>query len=509
MTNILIVHYNTPKLTEACVKSINKTTPNCRIYIFDNSDREPFVNIFNNVEVLDNKLGQIVDFEKELKKYPNRRRSLGRFSKYGSFKHCISVDKCFDIIGDNFILLDSDVLIKRDLTPLYDESCIFCGEVVEWSWDRIIDGKKAPVHKRVDPRICFINVRMAKEKGIRYFDEEHMVGTYYTDLDSDSYDTGCWFYENAHKFTNKQIHSNDYVIHFGGGSYTSSGTKCKMSKEKWLETNKKYWKFVDKDKKKNVIYTCLTGGYDVLEDPKVVSEDFNYICYTDDDTLTSDIWEFRKIPDKLSGLTNQLKNRYIKINAHEFFPDYDLSIYIDSNVELKKDVNELLNKYCGDGDVFFYKHPSRKCIYDEMDAVLRIKKDKPENVNPQRERYKKEGYPEKNGLSQNNIIIRRHNTENCKKLMTAWWEELGRGSYRDQLCLFYVLWKNKDLNATILDVNLGNCDYFRWRGVHSKKRVPPKKTETTKKIPTISTRDKTVKRKIRKLSENSVYQLRL
>jgi len=506
--NILIIHYNTPELTSACVKSINHFNKDVKIYIFDNSDKKPFVNTFDNVKIIDNRKGQIVNFDEELKKYPNRMKSLGRHSKFGSFKHCLSVDKCFEIINDNFILMDSDILIKRDVSELYDDSYIFVGEVKEWSWG-IIHNKQAPIHNRVDPRLSFINVKMAKEHGIRYFDEKHMDGTYYTDLDSDSYDTGCWFYEKSIGLNSKEVKIDNYMIHFGGASYSSVGVKCKMTKEKWLEKNKSLWHYIVKRKKKNVIYTCLTGGYDVLEDPKVVSEDFNYICYTDDDTLTSDIWEFRKIPEKLSGLSNQLKNRYIKINAHEFFPDYDLSIYIDSNVELKKDVNELLNKYCGDGDVFFYKHPSRKCIYDEMDAVLRIKKDKPENVNPQRERYKKEGYPEKNGLSQNNIIIRRHNTENCKKLMTTWWEELGRGSYRDQLCLFYVLWKNKDLNATILDVNLGNCDYFRWRGGHSKKRMPPKKTETAKKIPTISTRDKTVKRKIRKLSENSVYQLRL
>ena len=42
MVNICIVHYNTPLLTEYLIKSINKFTPNSKIYIFDNSDKEPF-----------------------------------------------------------------------------------------------------------------------------------------------------------------------------------------------------------------------------------------------------------------------------------------------------------------------------------------------------------------------------------------------------------------------------------------------------------------------------------
>lgn len=512
--NILIIHYNTPELTAACVKSINHFTKNAKIYIFENSDKAPFVNIFNNVEVLDNTKGQIVDFDKELKKYPNRRRSLGRFSKYGSFKHCLSVDKCFDLINDNFILMDSDILIKKDVSELYDQGCMFVGEVRPWSWNRIIDGKPAPVHDRIDPRLCFINVKMAKVNGIRYFDEQHMVGTYFKDLDSDSWDTGCWFYDKSRKFAHKEIVMDDYMIHFGGGSYASVGVKCRMTKERWLEANKTLWSYTNTSDRKKVIYTCVTGGYDALMDPKAVSAGFDYVCYTDDSALTSTIWTVKMIPDSLSGLTNQLKNRYIKMHPHEFFKDYDLSIYVDSNVELKKDVNELLAAKCNDGDVFFYKHPSRKCIYDEMDAVLRIKKDKPENVNPQREKYKKEGYPEKNGLSQNNIIIRRHNTDNCKKLMDAWWNELLNGSYRDQLCLFYVLWKNKNLKITVLPDNLGNSPYFHWKGIHSRRRVPKNETTNKNKNPEKGnspkkTAGRGISKPTKKLSVNTVYQLRM
>ena len=211
--NILIIHYNTPELTSACVKSINHFNKDVKIYIFDNSDKKPFVNTFDNVEIIDNRKGQIVNFDEELKKYPNRMKSLGRHSKFGSFKHCLSVDKCFDIINDNFILMDSDILIKRDVSELYDDSYIFVGEVKEWSWG-IIHNKQAPIHNRVDPRLSFINVKMAKKHGIRYFDEKHMDGTYYTDLDSDSYDTGCWFYEKSIGLNSKEVKIDNYMILF-------------------------------------------------------------------------------------------------------------------------------------------------------------------------------------------------------------------------------------------------------------------------------------------------------
>lgn len=507
--NILIIHYNTPELTSACIKSINHYNKDVKIYVFDNSDKAPFINYFDNVEIIDNKKGQIINFDEELRKYPNRRKSLGKYSRYGSFKHCISVDKCFDIINDNFILMDSDILVKCNLSGLYDESCIFSGEVKKWSWNRVIDGKVAPSHNRVDPRLCFINVKMAKEHGIRYYDEQHMVGLYYKDLDSDSWDTGCWFYERSIGLKHKDIEMDKYMIHFGGGSYSINGTKCKMSKEKWLSENKELWFYTEGKKKRNVIYTCVTGGYDALEEPKAVSENFDYVCYTDDSALTSVVWEIRMIPDKLSELSNQRKNRYVKLHPDEFFPEYDLSIYVDANVQLKKDVNEFIQTKCQDGNIFFYKHPTRKCIYDEMDAVIRIKKDKPEVVNAQREKYKKEGYPEKNGLSQNNIIIRRHNTDDCKRLMSAWWDELVNGSFRDQLSLFYVLWKNKDIKVNIISENLGRSQIFHWNGVHSKKRIPQRNVEREK--PVLHKKETTTHSvKIRnKLSENTVYRIRM
>ena len=50
--NIVIVHYNTPRLTECLVRSVNLFVKDAVIYVFDNSDKEPFQNTFNNVTVL-------------------------------------------------------------------------------------------------------------------------------------------------------------------------------------------------------------------------------------------------------------------------------------------------------------------------------------------------------------------------------------------------------------------------------------------------------------------------
>ena len=64
--NILIVHYNTPYLTSYLVKSIKKYTPSARIYIFDNSDKQPFVSEYEDITIFDNTKGDYIDFDEFL-----------------------------------------------------------------------------------------------------------------------------------------------------------------------------------------------------------------------------------------------------------------------------------------------------------------------------------------------------------------------------------------------------------------------------------------------------------
>ena len=77
--NIVIIHYNTPHLTECLVRSINLFVKDAVIYIFDNSDKSPFTATFDNVTIIDNTKGQIINFDIWLKRYPDRvKTSAGR-----------------------------------------------------------------------------------------------------------------------------------------------------------------------------------------------------------------------------------------------------------------------------------------------------------------------------------------------------------------------------------------------------------------------------------------------
>lgn len=232
--NVLIVNFNTQKLTDACIKSVNKHTPGCSIYVFDNSDKEPFVNTFDNVTVFDNTKGQIIDFDEWLSKYPSSKKSYEATKIRGSAKHCYTIERCISLIPDGFVLLDSDVLLKKDITDLIDEECVYVAGV---------ENEPKTTIKRVLPFVCYINSKMCLENGIHYFDENYMHGLMKT-VKGDRYDTGAAFYIHANGYKTKEINYNDYVVHFKGGSWFDTykkyekrkvgGKKNIISAEEWL-----------------------------------------------------------------------------------------------------------------------------------------------------------------------------------------------------------------------------------------------------------------------------------
>ena len=455
--NLCIVHYNTPYMTECLIKSINKYTPNCNIYIFDNSDKEPFTYKQNNITIFDNTKGQIINFDEWLKQFNLTQKDSG--NGFASAKHSISIDKCFDLINDNFILLDSDILLKKDISPLYDDRYIYVGEIDS-------------LYKRLLPYICFINVKKCKEFNIRYLDYKYIPGIYFN-TPKHTYDTGGGFYVNAKTFNNKEITISDYITHYKGGSwdinhFSNIKEHGTLTPNEWLEINKQYFIYT---KNKKVIYTCLTGNYENLVDPSVVSKDFDYVCFTDNMNLLSNVWKLKPIPNELLHLSKVKQQRCIKICPHKYLSEYEISIWVDACIDIVGDMEEFLNSYCCDDNnsILIPKHTNRNCIYEEMKACFLSKKDTMDNMEPQINKYKEENYPSNNGLVQSNIVIRKHNNEQCIEVMEIWENELITHSHRDQLSFNYALWKTNNYEIfKYLEQTLCNSKYFKWYPKHNR-----------------------------------------
>ena len=190
---VAIVHFNTPELTEACVWSLRKHGgQDYHVTIFDNSDRLPFTAKMENVEVIDNTKGQIIDFDAELAKFD--KAESGSINAYGSARHMMSIQKLWDILPDGFLLLDSDVLIKADVDFMFQEDQCAVGHLQNPQ-----PGNRFNIPRLV-PIVCYINVPLCKECGLTYFDPERawMIHSPSMSDRNNWYDTGASFYEDIH-----------------------------------------------------------------------------------------------------------------------------------------------------------------------------------------------------------------------------------------------------------------------------------------------------------------------
>lgn len=237
MIQVAIVHYNTPELTEAGILSLRKHGGmDWPVTVFDNSDRKPFKKKMKGVKVVNNTKGQIIDFDAELAKFPDRNIQLGKASNDGSVKHMLSVQKLWELLPDGFILMESDILIKKDISFLWDEKWAATGRG-EW-----FHGRRQE-HDRLFPFLCYMNVSLLVKNGARYFDPERCWNLYPGDAPQNYWDTGACLLDDIIKTKpalRAKLYPNlfDCFVHYTGGSWRQ---KDEENQNAWLEQHRELW----------------------------------------------------------------------------------------------------------------------------------------------------------------------------------------------------------------------------------------------------------------------------
>lgn len=211
-----------------------------------------------------------------------------------------------------------------------------------------------------------------------------------------------------------------------------------------------------KVKSKKVLYTCLTGKYDFLQIHHFVDTAVDYVCFTDNSDLLKysrlGMWEIR--PLKYNLMDNTKNSRWHKTHPHVLFPEYEQSIWIDSNILLKSSfVTDLFSRT---DLILIPEHNARDCIYDEAKACAKMRKENKANTQNLISYYNAEKFPRHYGLNETNVVYRRHNDENVKLMMDEWWSFIETKSKRDQLSLSYILWKHGIEPKNISIPNLRN-----------------------------------------------------
>jgi len=185
-----------------------------------------------------------------------------------------------------------------------------------------------------------------------------------------------------------------------------------------------------------VVYTAILGDYDILNEPTIVSEGWDYWCFTDQ-PLKSDVWKI--IHTGYDG-DPQRTARKIKILFDKFVP-HNYSLWVDASFHIKCDLNQFwMDHYSEPFSV--PSHPIRDCVFREIDSCLANHRGNEDELLQQRHQYKTEGVPAFNGIITSGVMMRK-NCDFIKDFCADWYDELTKNSVRDQIAFAYVAWKWK------------------------------------------------------------------
>jgi GT2 family glycosyltransferase len=218
----------------------------------------------------------------------------------------------------------------------------------------------------------------------------------------------------------------------------------------------------DIKKNKIVIYTAIAGNYDSLKDPDFIDENCDYVCFSDNPDLKSDIWKIISM-DK-SRLDNNRKAKQYRVLPHKFFPEYKYSFWIDASFRIKNSIRKYIYTNIN-SPMLVVMHDERDCIYDET-TVCTDYLNYPKTIKypqaillKQIKKYEFEGMPKNYGLIATGFLFREHNNPKIIKLMEDWWNEINIFTTQCQISLSYVAWKN-DFHPSVSMIYVGVNEYW-------------------------------------------------
>ena len=205
------------------------------------------------------------------------------------------------------------------------------------------------------------------------------------------------------------------------------------------KTDYEYNGFIPKNNRKVIVYSCLIGDYDNVTSFNK-QKGYDYILFTDQ-KINNTNWTIFQIPDSVLNLkvSNIKKQRYMKIMPHKFFKNYDLSLYIDANYEIKGDLDDYLINTLNPLDHIYIPHLQfGKGIRQALDKAIEKKLDDVSLLNKVKKRYDSKHFLDKTGIVNAGLMIRYHNTEDCIRLMEKWWREVRDYSHVDGFAFDYA-----------------------------------------------------------------------
>ena len=227
-----------------------------------------------------------------------------------------------------------------------------------------------------------------------------------------------------------------------------------------------------------VVYTALFGSYErLIEQPVSAQSSCEFICFTDDPSLTSETWRIVYTEPSIP-LDSARSVRKIKIGGHEVLDGFQESLWIDNRILLKQSPECLLQNWLRSKDIAVISHSGRASVEAEFAAVLRWHLDNPARVREQLAVMKAIAPTVLDEIPYWGAIIARRNSASVNSAMRIWMDFVLRYSRRDQLSFNYALHK-QCLPVEVLKLDNRQSEWHEWL---TTKQLPKDKRQLYKSI---------------------------
>lgn len=195
-----------------------------------------------------------------------------------------------------------------------------------------------------------------------------------------------------------------------------------------------------------VVYSCYFGQHEPLNVESMgAGGAYDRVIFTDQHDLSYPGAKVVHLDDY--GLGPALISRKPKIQPHLFFAEYDWVMYVDNRAQLKCDPNGIVSdideQHKGNAPAgrYLFEHPNRDCAWRELRVCFEKKMVSKEQLEHLRALFREQGFPRRQGLFVNTMMVQKMGCEHTDKLNNAWWDLFLTHCPRDQVTLGYVVWR--------------------------------------------------------------------
>ncbi len=222
---------------------------------------------------------------------------------------------------------------------------------------------------------------------------------------------------------------------------------------------------------KYIVYTAITGNKDRFLEPLYKDPEVTYICFTDDETLHSKIWDIKSIP---ADIKQQFTNSLGKVDSNRIAKTFkvlphlcpelknaEITMWIDGSILLKmENLKAFMNDMLENESFVAFQNTNRSSVKEEVEYCIDNNKDDPSILFGQFETYIQDGFPDKSGLVNLSVILRRNKDTGVKNLCNLWWYQIIKYSRRDEVSFPYVVWKSHFKYGVFPWKDRYNCPYI-------------------------------------------------